>query len=240
MQRWFSPGSQQASAWLTMARKFDSRSGDTHRLSGHTCLLISDIPVIAIAYEEIVAGFDEPCDYVSVSTWSDARLTLMRQSFDLVFVCCRGNFSRELAALNRAFRNNNWLTMPLSGNSGLVGITREHRNVRLISFSASSSQLSDAIREMLVKGTAARAPIIEGIDPPVTTLTAQEHNILELLSDGLSTKQIANKLNYAAGTVRNCLSKTYRKLGVTDRTSAALVFSRLYQQSETAPKSRPG
>jgi DNA-binding NarL/FixJ family response regulator len=56
---------------------------------------------------------------------------------------------------------------------------------------------------------------------PETALTARESEILDLLTEGLSNKEIGARKNLAAGTVRNHLAKIFRKLHVRCRTEAA-------------------
>jgi DNA-binding NarL/FixJ family response regulator len=53
-------------------------------------------------------------------------------------------------------------------------------------------------------------------------LTEREASILRLLADGLSNKEIADRLNLSAKTVRNNLNVIYGKLQVTNRTQAAV------------------
>ncbi len=53
-------------------------------------------------------------------------------------------------------------------------------------------------------------------------LSGREREILALLAQGLSNKQIAARLHLAEGTVKNYVSNILGKLGVTDRTQAAL------------------
>jgi len=55
-------------------------------------------------------------------------------------------------------------------------------------------------------------------------LTAREAEMLELLAGGLSNKEIANKTNIAAGTVRNHLGRIFNKLHVRCRTEAAAKY----------------
>ncbi len=59
------------------------------------------------------------------------------------------------------------------------------------------------------------------------TLTPREKEILELVVQGYLNKQIANKLDLDEQTVKNHLVISYKKLGVTNRTQAAvkLAFS---------------
>jgi len=46
-------------------------------------------------------------------------------------------------------------------------------------------------------------------------LTPRERDILLLTLDGLSTGAIAQRLNIAKGSIKNCRLRIYRKLGVT-------------------------
>jgi DNA-binding NarL/FixJ family response regulator len=61
--------------------------------------------------------------------------------------------------------------------------------------------------------------VSDGLPEP---LLEREVEILRLLAQGLSNKQIAARLHLAEGTVKNYVSGILAKLGVTDRTQAAL------------------
>jgi len=56
--------------------------------------------------------------------------------------------------------------------------------------------------------------------------TARELDILRLVAQGHSNPEIAGKLHLAPGTVRNYVSAILAKLGVSDRTQAAVVAVR--------------
>jgi DNA-binding NarL/FixJ family response regulator len=58
--------------------------------------------------------------------------------------------------------------------------------------------------------------------PLVEPLSARELHVLEHLAAGRSNKEIASQLNIAEGTVKNHMSQVLAKLGVLDRTQAAL------------------
>ena len=62
--------------------------------------------------------------------------------------------------------------------------------------------------------------------PTHYTFKERERAILTLLSQGLSNSEIAEKLFLAEGTVRNYTSVLLRKLGVSDRTQAAILAIR--------------
>jgi len=54
-------------------------------------------------------------------------------------------------------------------------------------------------------------------------LTQREIEVLQLLAKGLSNEDISKKLFLSEGTVRNHISSIVDKLGVSDRTQAAIV-----------------
>lgn len=59
-------------------------------------------------------------------------------------------------------------------------------------------------------------------EPPVEALSEREVQVLRLLAAGASNKEIALALRIAEGTVKNHLTSILGKLGVRDRTQAAL------------------
>lgn len=63
-----------------------------------------------------------------------------------------------------------------------------------------------------------------------TTITSQlnerEKEVLGLLGKGLSNAEIARRIYLSEGTVRNYVSSIFEKLGVTDRTQAAILAIR--------------
>jgi DNA-binding NarL/FixJ family response regulator len=62
-------------------------------------------------------------------------------------------------------------------------------------------------------------------------LTRREREILVLLMDGSTTRQISKELFLSEGTVKTHLTAIYRKLGVTNRTEAAVAGWRFGQSS---------
>ena len=58
------------------------------------------------------------------------------------------------------------------------------------------------------------------------SLSPREHEILRLLANGRSNTDIATQLFLSEGTVRNYVSGIFTKLGVTDRTQAAVIALR--------------
>jgi DNA-binding NarL/FixJ family response regulator len=64
-------------------------------------------------------------------------------------------------------------------------------------------------------------------DPALAGLTDQERRILLLIAEGLTNRQIAERLFLAEKTVKNYVSSLLAKLGMERRTQAAVFASRL-------------
>jgi len=62
---------------------------------------------------------------------------------------------------------------------------------------------------------------------PIDQLTAREREILELIADGRTNRQIAETLFLAEKTVKNYVSSLLAKLGMERRTQAAVFAARL-------------
>jgi DNA-binding NarL/FixJ family response regulator len=62
------------------------------------------------------------------------------------------------------------------------------------------------------------------------SLTAQERRILELVAEGLTNRQIGERLFLAEKTVKNYMSNVLSKLGLERRTQAAVLASRLLRE----------
>jgi DNA-binding NarL/FixJ family response regulator len=101
------------------------------------------------------------------------------------------------------------------------------------------------IREVMTGGSpldpkAARALVTSHRRDPVTPrsqLTDREQEVLTMVGDGLPNKVIARRLGITERTVKAHLTNIYQRLGVTDRTQAALWAQR--QESTPRDSGRP-
>jgi DNA-binding NarL/FixJ family response regulator len=62
---------------------------------------------------------------------------------------------------------------------------------------------------------------------PLSGLTDQERVLLDLLGEGLTNKQIADRMFLAEKTVKNYVSRLLAKLGMQRRTQAAVFATKL-------------
>jgi DNA-binding NarL/FixJ family response regulator len=61
---------------------------------------------------------------------------------------------------------------------------------------------------------------------PQVALTERETEVLELVAQGLSNKEIAGRLGTASGTVKMHVQNVLEKLGASDRTHAVTIAIR--------------
>lgn len=87
-----------------------------------------------------------------------------------------------------------------------------------------SEELANAIRT-IISGRKIYAPeLIDMVYGHESPLTKREEEVLKLIADGWSTKEISGQLRITNGTVRNYISVILDKLNVTNRIEAVSCF----------------
>jgi DNA-binding NarL/FixJ family response regulator len=90
---------------------------------------------------------------------------------------------------------------------------------------AGDTHVDPAVAGTLFEWVAQQAPR-QADDRLADLLSEREMDVLRLLARGLSNAEIANRLYLSPGTVRNYVSAILSKLGVADRTQAAVLALR--------------
>ncbi len=70
-------------------------------------------------------------------------------------------------------------------------------------------------------------------DERLARLTEQERRILDLIAEGLTNRQIAERVHLAEKTVKNYVSNLLAKLGMERRTQAAVYAAKLQQSDDS-------
>jgi DNA-binding NarL/FixJ family response regulator len=101
-----------------------------------------------------------------------------------------------------------------------------------------AAELVAAIRRVAcgegVFGRLARAalsgPAVDGMADRLARLTPRERTVLRLIGEGLTNREIGQRLQLAEKTVKNNTSELLAKLGLGNRTQAAILVARLRDQ----------
>ena len=126
----------------------------------------------------------------------------------------------------------------MNKDAGKTG--REDEDMRLVDVEVHSPSRRDKERtEMHLTDVTVRAPVGESgtsgslAGPPPRRLTAREIEVLRLMAQGQTNRQIARNLTVSPGTVRVHVQHIIAKLEVSDRTHAAVRASELGLLSPT-------
>ena len=74
-----------------------------------------------------------------------------------------------------------------------------------------------------------------GGDAALAHLTPRQREVLALLAQGKTNKQIANELGLAAGTVKVHMSRILKALNVNNRTQAVIAASQFAKSGQIEP-----
>lgn len=101
---------------------------------------------------------------------------------------------------------------------------------------AALEDLCAAARQVLAGGTAIPAALLSSVlmrsdrqgpdESGVERLTPRERTVLDHIAEGLTNKAIARELSISPSTVKAHVERVIAKLGVTDRTQAAVLATR--------------
>ncbi|NIZ09423.1 response regulator transcription factor [Pseudooceanicola sp. HF7] len=81
------------------------------------------------------------------------------------------------------------------------------------------------------RAEAAPADLLENIHPKLAALTPQQQKVMKLICEGKPNKQIAYELDLAEATVKAHITALLRRLGVSNRTQAALMVEAAHAQA---------
>lgn len=116
----------------------------------------------------------------------------------------------------------------LAGASGYV--LKDIRGERLVEGIRAVAR-GESLLTPLLAGRAVISLALDRGDPAVRSLTSRERQVLELISQGLTNRQIGEQLDLAEKTVKNYVSGVLSKLGMERRTQAAVFGAELHRRA---------
>jgi len=107
--------------------------------------------------------------------------------------------------------------------AGAVGyLLKDVSSARLVEAIVAASRGETVLQPSVAAKVVARVARMPQPPPPEHPLTDREVEVVRLLADGCSNREIAGALFLAEGTVKNLVTSVLAKLEVRDRTQAAL------------------
>jgi two-component system response regulator DevR len=116
------------------------------------------------------------------------------------------------------------LAAVLAGAAGyLLKETRGLRLAAAVRTVAAGGSLIDPVRTRLLRARLRPEPALDPVpDPRRESLSGRENDVLLLIADGMTNRQIAEALQLSEKTVKNYVSGLFVKLGMHRRTQAAV------------------
>lgn len=136
----------------------------------------------------------------------------------------RTQFAQVRVLVLTTYEADEWLFDAIrAGASGylLKDSTREELIAAIEGTAAGRTHVDPAVAGRLLRQVAKGGSAPTHVD--LGSLTDRERDVLRLLGRGVNNADIAARLHLSEGTVRNHVSAILQKLGVQDRTQAALV-----------------
>ena len=215
-------------------------------------LIVDDHPVFRDGLAGLLATFDDVDIVGSVGTASEAVETVALSAPDVVLMDLNLPGSSGVEATRQV--------LDLAPSTAVLVVTMVDDDDSVIAAlragargyvlkGASAEEISAAVRTVAAGGAVfgaaiatrlAAQPTPQRHGAPEHALTPRENEILTLLSNGMSNKQIARSLDVSLKTVQNHVSRILDKLQAADRTQAALrargmTTGTSYEEGPTAP-----
>ena len=194
-------------------------------------VIVDDHAMLRAGLEQLLAG-EPDLDVVGTAASGDEAITLVRELRpDVVLM------DLQMPGTDGVRATREIVTEELADVLVLTSYSDAERIVGALDAGALGYLLKDAEPEEVLRGIRAVARGESPIDPKAarellgarrTTstaaadLTPREREVLALVRQGLANKQIARRLEISERTVKAHLTSTFQRIGVVDRTQAAL------------------
>jgi DNA-binding NarL/FixJ family response regulator len=110
--------------------------------------------------------------------------------------------------------------------AGAAGYLLKNAEPQELARAVRAAHAGEALLDPVVAARLVEALAAAGEEQPLDRLTPREREVLQLIGRGLPNKQIARELDLSERTVKTHVGHVLGKLGVADRTQAALVAVR--------------
>lgn len=195
-------------------------------------LIIDDHPVVRAGLESIFELEDDFEVVASVGTLAQLRFVDIEKQPDLIICDLSLGLERGTALLTEP-RLDPFQHLPVLIYSASDSINDVYESIEagaagFVIKSATTETLFYGIRTILGGGTFVDPSLVGGIveaqkaSVRPDSLSERESQFLRLIAEGLTNREIGGTLHLAEKTVKNQLTSIFRRIGVRNRTEAAL------------------
>ena len=110
--------------------------------------------------------------------------------------------------------------------SGAAGYLLKNTQPQELARAVRAAHAGEALLDPVVAARLIDTLAADGGEGPLDRLTPREHEVLVLIGRGFANKRIARELELSEKTIKTYVGHVLAKLGVTDRTQAAVVAVR--------------
>jgi len=110
--------------------------------------------------------------------------------------------------------------------SGAAGYLLKNAAPQELARAVRAAHAGEALLDPVVAARLVETLAADGYEEPLDRLTPREHEVLVLIGNGFPNKRIAQELGLSEKTVKTHVGHVLAKLGVDDRTQAAVVAVR--------------
>ncbi|MBA3329963.1 MAG: response regulator transcription factor [Actinobacteria bacterium] len=110
--------------------------------------------------------------------------------------------------------------------SGAAGYLLKNAHPQELARAVRAAHAGEALLDPAVAARLLDTLAADGGEEPLDRLTPREHEVLVLIGRGFANKRIARELELSEKTIKTYVGHVLAKLGVTDRTQAAVVAVR--------------
>lgn len=194
-------------------------------------LIVDDDPLVCQSLQ-LLLGKEEDFEVVNTAGNGQKALDMCQQEQpDVMLMDIRMPVMDGIECLRRVKQQ--WPSIQIM----MLTTFRDEHNIRMalkagaegyLLKSTSIENMAQQIRALKAGATILDADVLKTIVEPdgikLAGLTDRERDIVELVAQGLSNKEIADQLFLSVGTVRNMLSVILDKLELRDRTQLAILY----------------
>lgn len=195
-------------------------------------LLIVDDDKLVCQSLQLLLGKERDLEVISTASNGEEAIELCkREKPDVILMDIQMPVMDGIESTKRI--KENWPTIQIM----MLTTFQDERNIRLalkagaegyLLKSASIENMAQQIRALKAGSVILDGDVLKTITEPDTAalegLTERETDIVELIAQGLSNKEIAAQLYLSVGTVRNMITIILDKLEIRDRTQLAIYY----------------